>query len=114
MLPEQAILSQKIHSQGAAKTVPFVLSRHIDLAIQDQMEIVLTGQLRITINSLGISLDVDLPVGVVRDVKPRVGARGSSNRLESIGSDTAGTLSIRRRKIGGNVVVHRRPFAGNP
>ena len=72
VLPEKAILGQEPHPEGTAETVTFMLTCDVDLAVQDQVEPVLTRLFGVTVDSVRVSLDLDSPVLIVRDVQTRI------------------------------------------
>ena len=72
MLPEESILRQESHPERTTQAVPFVLPYDVDLAIEDQVEIILSRLFGVTVDSVRISFDLDSPVLIVRDVQTRI------------------------------------------
>ena len=70
MLPKQAILRQESHPERTTQAVPFVLPYDVDLAIEDQVEIILSRLFGVTVDSVRISFDLDSPVLIVQDQYP--------------------------------------------
>ena len=98
MLPEQAVLGQKAQAQGAAKTVLLVVVRQIDFTIQNQMEPVLTRMLRIAIYSIGIALDMRVPVFMLGQIQAIV-----RNRIDGRRWRISGLIRHRRGRL---VICH--------